>query len=178
MLPDPLVTARLRCERFTEAHVAELAILDADARVQATIFGHTYTLEETRARVARRTASWNENGYGDYVVRLPDGTFVGCVGIFPSGADPSAVHVGYALRPEYWGRGYATELCLAIAHAAAALKPTAIGAVVLETNRASRHVLEKAGFELVGPNPTDAGTVLYRFTADARRYFALPNTNE
>lgn len=164
MLPDPLITARLRCERFTEAHVAELAILDTDERVQATIFGQVYTLDETRARVARRVGSWNEHGYGDYVVRFPDGTFVGCVGIFPAAADPGAVNVGYALRPEYWGRGYATELCVAIAHAVAALEPTAIRAVVLETNLGSRRVLEKGGFQLVGPNPNEPETLLYRFT--------------
>jgi ribosomal-protein-alanine N-acetyltransferase len=164
MLPELLVTARLRCERFTDGHVAELAILDANERVQATIFGHTYSFDETRARVARRVASWAEHGYGDYVVRLPDGTFVGCVGVFPAAADPRAVNVGYALRPEYWGRGYATELCVAIAHAATALRPTAIEAVVLETNLDSRRVLEKSGFRLVGPNPTEPETLLYRFT--------------
>ncbi|HTW83434.1 MAG TPA: GNAT family N-acetyltransferase [Candidatus Sulfotelmatobacter sp.] len=163
MLPDPLITPRLRCERFTDEHVPELAILDTDERVQATIFGHTFALEETRARVARRVETWNVHGCGDYVVRLPSGEFVGCAGVFPAAAEPGAVNVGYALRPEYWGRGYASELCAAVAQAVAASRPTAIRAVVLESNLASRRVLEKSGFQLVGPNPDDPETLLYRY---------------
>jgi [ribosomal protein S5]-alanine N-acetyltransferase len=166
MLPDPLVTARLRCERFTEEHVTELSTLDADERVQATIFGHKFTLDQTRARVAWRVASWNEHGCGDYVVGLPDGAFVGCAGAFPAEAESGTINVGYALRPEYWGRGYATELCIAITHAVAALRPSAIRAVVLETNLASRRVLQRAGFLLVGPNTADRGTLLYQFHAE------------
>ena len=162
MLPATLRTERLRCERFTASHAAELALLDTDPRVQATIFGRTYTLAETRERARHRAAIWNEHGFGDYVARLADGEFIGCGGIFPSDL-PDAVAVGYALRPAFWGRGYATELCAALTTAATALDGVDVVAVVLDGNTASRRVLEKNGYTLVGPNSDDPGTVLYRY---------------
>jgi RimJ/RimL family protein N-acetyltransferase len=162
VLPPTLVSERLRCERFGAAHVTELALLDTDPRVQATIFGHTYTLAETRERARRRVAMWIDYGYGDYVARLVDGEFIGCGGIFPSDL-PDAIAVGYALRPSYWGFGYATELCAALTVAALSLQRADVVAIVLEGNTASRRVLEKNGYTLIGPNADDAGTVLYRY---------------
>jgi RimJ/RimL family protein N-acetyltransferase len=164
VLPAPEVvrTARLHCERFTLDHVAELALLDADPNVQATVFGSTYTYDQTRERTERRTRFWDENGYGDYVVRLHDGTFIGTGGLFPS-HQPGAIALGYTLLPEHWGQGYATELAISLAAVAEQLEPTQVVAIVLETNLASRRVLEKAGFALVGPYVEDPGTVLYRF---------------
>jgi len=160
--PEFVRTARLHCERFTLDDVPELALLDADPAVQVTVFGKTYTLEETQQRTERRVRLWAENGYGDYVVRLHDGTFIGTAGLFPSSL-PGAIAVGYTLLPEHWGQGYATELATSLAALAEQLEPTDVVAVVLETNTASRRVLEKAGFVLTGPNADDPGTVLYRF---------------
>lgn len=157
-----LRTARLRCERFTLQHVDELAVLDTDPAVQATIFGKICGRDETAERVRRRVAYWADHGYGDYVVRLPDGEFVGTVGVFPT-SRPGAIAIGYALRPAHWGRGYATELCSAITAAIAPLHEGEIVATVLEQNVASRRVLEKSGFIAVGPNADDPGTLRYRF---------------
>lgn len=161
MLPDVLRTEHLRCERFTLRHVDELAVLDSDPLVQATIFGKVCGREKTEERVRWRVACWADHGYGDYVARLRDGEFVGTVGIFPA-SRPGAIAIGYALRPAHWGRGYATELCSAVAAAIAAVRDDEIVATVLESNAASRRVLEKSGFLVVGPNADDERTLLYR----------------
>jgi RimJ/RimL family protein N-acetyltransferase len=59
--------------------------------------------------------------------------------------------LGYALSPEVWGRGYATEAVRAAVDAAFGLTAAAeIEADVNVENPASRRVLEKAGFALVG----------------------------
>jgi RimJ/RimL family protein N-acetyltransferase len=159
--PQTLRTERLQLERFTIEHVPELVLLDTNAAVQATIFGLNYTYAETYARAQRRVAFWNENGYGDYVVHTHGGTYVGCAGMFPAG-EPGAIAMGYALLPDFWGCGYATELATALAPVALTLAPTVV-ATVLEDHVRSRRVLEKSGFVLTGPNPQDPGTVLYRY---------------
>lgn len=156
------ITARLRGERFTMAHEPELALLDTDPVVQATIFGRTFDAAETHDRVVRRVALWDERGHGDYVVRLTDGTFIGCGGVFPAGRD-GTVAIGYALRPAYWGRGYATEIAGALTRIARALPASEILASVLPDNHRSRRVLEKVGFECSGRDPEDPETFQYRF---------------
>lgn len=71
----------------------------------------------------------------------------------PEGARPGAevvAEMGYWLGPTYWGRGYATAACRALA--AFAFEHTAISAIdayPLAENRASRRVLEKLGAVLL-----------------------------
>ncbi len=168
--PAAFSTARLRCERFRAEHEAELALLDADPLVQATIFGTTFAAEQTHRRALLRVAQWTEYGFGDYVVRLPDGTFVGCTGIFCVPARPDPPALGYALRPAYWGRGFATELATAlVALATEELGLRALVATIVATNDASRRVVEKIGFQLAGIDPTYPEAVLYRYDAETRR---------
>jgi RimJ/RimL family protein N-acetyltransferase len=160
--PKTFFTERLQAERFSLDHVDELALLDTDAHVQATIFGKTYTRDQTRERLQRRVDMWDEHGFGDYIVRLRDGTFVGSAGAFPMPSN--AIAIGYALRPQFWGNGYATEIAAQLTAIAVALEPSAIIATVLEHNAGSRRVLEKVGFVSAGINPDDPETVRYRYT--------------
>jgi RimJ/RimL family protein N-acetyltransferase len=74
---------------------------------------------------------------------------VGAVSLERRGADRLAL--GYALAPEVWGRGYATEAVSAVVDAAFRLSGVEeIEASVQVENPASRRVLEKAGFVHVG----------------------------
>jgi RimJ/RimL family protein N-acetyltransferase len=62
-----------------------------------------------------------------------------------SGVDE--VELGYALMPDYWGRGLATEIgsaCVAVAREELAL--TSIVATTDPRHEASQHVLMKLGF--------------------------------
>ncbi|MFN9214074.1 MAG: GNAT family N-acetyltransferase [Gemmatimonadota bacterium] len=71
----------------------------------------------------------------------------------PAGADGVA-EMGYWLGAEYWGRGYATAACRALAaFAFAHTTISAIDAFPLAENRASCRVLEKLGAVLVGIVP-------------------------
>ncbi|MFZ2109738.1 MAG: GNAT family protein, partial [Roseiarcus sp.] len=57
----------------------------------------------------------------------------------------------YALAPEFWGNGYASEAVAAMLEAAFSLtRAIAINASVRVENPASRRVLEKARFRFVG----------------------------
>lgn len=59
----------------------------------------------------------------------------------------SLVEVGYVLRQDAWGQGYATEACEAfIQIAAEGYGITELGGITLTGNDASTRVLEKCGF--------------------------------
>ena len=74
---------------------------------------------------------------------------IGAVGLELHGRD--RLTLGYALAPEFWGNGYASEAVAAIVEAAFSLtQAIAINASVRVENPASRRVLEKAGFRFVG----------------------------
>ena len=53
---------------------------------------------------------------------------------------------GYVLARPAWGCGYATEVTMAMAELAASLGIVRLAALCHPDNRASAHVLEKAGF--------------------------------
>lgn len=144
-------------------HVDDLARMDRDETVQRWLFGKTYTPEETRARAERRVAYWTEHGAGDYIVRtVEDGVCVGFAGFFPS-SRPNAIAIGYALFPAFWGLGYGTELAETLTRTATAFDCNEIVATVLESNAASRRVLEKCGFVPISSADDDSDTLVYRY---------------
>ena len=74
---------------------------------------------------------------------------IGSISLESRGADRLAL--GYALAPEAWGKGLATEAAGAMIEAAFGLTPAVeILASVTVENEASRAVLEKCGFALIG----------------------------
>jgi [ribosomal protein S5]-alanine N-acetyltransferase len=142
----------------------------ADPDVQKTLFGHIHTQEESRARVLQLMAHWEQYGFGQWVFRSFDGEFVGWCGFFHNPIDQGdVVEVGYVLRAAQWRRGYATEMVKSvIAIGFDKLGFAEIYAGIDPANVASRHVLEKNGFEYVrdfmyrGQWPTS----LFRLTSE------------
>lgn len=76
---------------------------------------------------------------------------MGWGGVYEDPFDPGwGAELGYAFRPDAWGRGYATELALAsLAWADETLGLPEVRAFAHPDNAASRRVLAKAGFEPV-----------------------------
>jgi [ribosomal protein S5]-alanine N-acetyltransferase len=91
-------------------------------------------------------AMYERFGFGLWLLaRKPDAAAIGMCGLLRRDTLPD-VDVGYALLPEYWGRGYAFEAVDAtLRHAAAKFGLRRVIAVVSEGNSASIRVLEKAG---------------------------------
>jgi RimJ/RimL family protein N-acetyltransferase len=74
---------------------------------------------------------------------------IGSISLESRGRDRLAL--GYVLAPEVWGKGLATEAAEAIINAAFGLTPTLeVLASVRVENEASKTVLEKCGFALLG----------------------------
>jgi RimJ/RimL family protein N-acetyltransferase len=84
-----------------------------------------------------------------FAITTTSGDFLGVVGFsYAMGEHPE---LGYWLGEPYWGKGIMTEAVKALLEAAfaTALYPT-VRARALQSNAASIHVLEKAGFKNVG----------------------------
>ncbi len=75
--------------------------------------------------------------------------------------DPGwGVELGYYFHPSAWGQGFGSELAAAaLEEAEQELKLPKVGAFARPENKASLHVLEKAGFKVI------------RFVPDFERFF-------
>jgi ribosomal-protein-alanine N-acetyltransferase len=163
---------RLLFERPRAEDLDVLAALHADPRVMATL-GGVRSREQTQEFLTQLLAHWEEHGFGLWVVReRSTRRFAGRGGlrrVSICGADE--VEVAYALVPELWGRGLATEIAReSIRVAFEALGLPDLVSFTLEGNLASRRVMEKAGFRYERDFlRAGAPHVLYRLDAGARR---------
>ena len=147
-LPDTINTERLFGRRIRTSDLDYVAQTDSDMRIQASVFGRTFSLAESKARLARWLQIEADTGLGFYLFALPDGTVVGHAGLFPSRSVPGEVEVGYILLVEHWHRGYATEMTQAfLRHGFDDIRLERIIAVTGPANVASRRVMEKCGMQ-------------------------------
>lgn len=99
-------------------------------------------------------------GYGRWGCVLKEsGQIIGFCGLKYL-SDLDAVDVGFRFLPEFWGRGFATEACIAsLAFGFDTLELDRIIGLVLPENAASIRVLEKAGMHADGTITYDGSTV-------------------
>lgn len=105
------------------------------------------TVDEARAYIeARHLNSYAKNGFGMFLAQLKDGTPIGSCGLVRrDGLDD--VDIGYALRPAFWGQGYALEAAKAVmAMAQGEFGLTRLVAITAQDNASSCSLLEKLGF--------------------------------
>jgi len=92
-----------------------------------------------------------KDGFAPWTVReLGTQRVVGWGGLYEDPFDPGwGIELGYYFDPTVWGKGYATELCLAALHVADhQLAKDSVSAFAHPENAASNALLEKMGFEL------------------------------
>jgi len=141
-----LETERLMLRQPTLADVKAIAAVVADKRVSINLrrVPHPYTLDDATGFVTTVASTI------DTVFLIEhERTVIGLVGI--SWEDENAPELGYCLGVDHWGKGYATEAARAVidyAFEEYAIERLISGARVL--NPASRHVLEKCGFQWTG----------------------------
>lgn len=150
-----LETERLILRRFTADDAAHLCALDADPAVMRYLTGGVPTpCDVIRAEILPRFLRSYEvgvgYGYWAAIVRVP-GEFAGWFSLRPRGDTHLAeAELGYRLRREVWGQGYATEGASALVRkgfAEAGLRR--IVATTYQDNLASRRVMEKIGMTFV-----------------------------
>jgi ribosomal-protein-alanine N-acetyltransferase len=153
--PDRLETERMVCERPRPEQRADLSSLLSNPLVARTLLstGAPATETEVAANMIAKRAHWDRHGFGLWMLYdRVDGSFVGRGGLQHTNATGrQEIEVAWAVVPERWGQGLATELALASVEVAfAALGLSAVIAYTLPDNTASRRVMEKAGFAFVG----------------------------
>ena len=148
---DRVQTERLLLERLRLEDETEVAILLRDPRVAKTLTadGLPPTEREVHDGLRAKIAHWERHGFGLWMVRdAASGEMVGRGGLQHTVVEGAGeIEVGWAIVPERWGQGLATELARAAVEVAAEpLHVPAIVAFTLPDNIASRRVMEKAGF--------------------------------
>jgi RimJ/RimL family protein N-acetyltransferase len=107
------------------------------------------SLDENREKLERQIAQFEEHAFGMCAVELA-GETIGAAGLQHLEGGPE-IEVGYRFLKEHWGHGYATESARAsIAYGFEELGLERIVAVALDSNVASRRVLEKCGLHEIG----------------------------
>ncbi len=128
--------------------------------------GGPFSREQVKARVRSEMASQERIGaqYWPLFV-LSGGEFVGCCGL-KSRPEPDCYEMGFYIMRGAHGRGYAKEAALrVIAHAFGVMRARALYAGHNPRNQASRALLGKLGFALIGEEfypPTGLMHPLYR----------------
>jgi RimJ/RimL family protein N-acetyltransferase len=162
---DCLETERLTLWALTLDDVDLLVALDRDPEVMRYINGGRPTPRAETEAVVRRSL-----GHRWLAYERSTGAFVGWFGLRPSG-DPRERELGYRLRREAWGNGYASEGGRALIGVAfTQLGVSRVWAQTMTVNARSRRVMEHCGmrfvrtFHLEWPEPiagTEFGDVEY-----------------
>jgi RimJ/RimL family protein N-acetyltransferase len=154
-----LITARLRLEPFSLAHVDGLNEMNADPEVMRYISGRPQTREETLAGVERVQARWREFGYSWWAfLDRADGRVVGagCIQNLRKTDAPEPdlacpLEIGWRLRRDRWHQGLASEAAIAMADFAfGPLQAPELYAVCYPENTASSAVMRRLGMEDLG----------------------------
>jgi RimJ/RimL family protein N-acetyltransferase len=141
-----LRTDRLLLRGFTDADRPAYAAVNADPSVMATL-GPVMTREQSDAHIDRMLVHWAEHGYGLWCVDL-DGECIGFTGLATPDFMP-VVEVGWRLRSDRWGHGYAPEAAAAaLAFGFESCDLDEIVSFTWEGNTKSRRVMDKVGMTL------------------------------
>lgn len=167
----PLTTARLQIREFQLADARHLYTLHRDPR--ATRYaGGTRTKEQSFESLCRIINGVRKTGFGAFGIELLDTKkMIGWAGIqlMPQS---SSYELFYALRADYWGNGFATEVGAVLLNSAFNTLDyplREVFALVFPQNILSIRVLEKLGMsflEYYFDEPSQRYACLYRVMRD------------
>jgi RimJ/RimL family protein N-acetyltransferase len=149
-----LSTPRLGLRRWRAADIPPFAGMNQDPAVRE-FFPNLMTYDESAASVRLIERHFDEYGYGLYAVDLlSTGEFIGFTGFSHPGFDAwftPCVEIGWRLRKEAWGQGYATEAAQAcLSYGWATLGLTKVLSFTAAVNTRSERVMQKTGMTRVG----------------------------
>jgi RimJ/RimL family protein N-acetyltransferase len=148
-----LTTPRLRLEPLNDSHFQGLHDLNRDPVVMRYITGKADTPEVTQLMIDRVQARWAELGHSWWAfIRHDTGQLIGCGGIQHLARDLAGpLEVGWRLRQDAWGQGYASEGARhMVGWAFETLKPALLCAVCDQANTPSATVMERLGMHYTG----------------------------
>jgi len=154
MSPVPEPTARLFFREWRSDDWPLAFALWGDARVTAFIGGQ-FTEAQVRQRLQEQMDLQRQHGFQYWPVFQRDsGEHIGCCGLRPRDLPQGILEIGFHLRPQSWGKGYATEAAQAVSsYAFEKLGARALFAGHHPQNASSRRTLEKLGFQYSHDEP-------------------------
>jgi RimJ/RimL family protein N-acetyltransferase len=142
---DPIQTDRLVLRPLSLADVDDLVALDGDSVVMRYINGGRPTPHADIVSIVRRT-----RGHRWTAVERATNQFIGWFALRPSVPSARDRELGYRLRRDAWGQGFATEGSLAMIDVAFEhLGAERVWAQTMTVNTRSRHVMERCGLRYV-----------------------------
>jgi RimJ/RimL family protein N-acetyltransferase len=160
------MTRRLRLEPIGPEHAQDVWLLYQDPAVVKWVAG-PWSPAQAEAFAVGWRRRWEQDSVGKWMAYLHDGTLVGRGGLsrMPPGqssttqlqrlVDPcwgaDRLEIGWALRSEFHGQGYASEIGReGLAFATEVLAGRAVAAFTERHNLASRRVMERIGMIYTG----------------------------
>jgi RimJ/RimL family protein N-acetyltransferase len=147
VLTLPIHTARLALRDFSKSDAAAIHAYSSDPKVTKFLFFGPRDVDATHDYLDDLLASQVETPRSRFelaVEELASGRVIGACDL--SLIERNVVDLGYMLGLPDWGKGYATEIALALIDAAfSELRVDRVISTVDVNNRASIHVLEKVG---------------------------------
>jgi RimJ/RimL family protein N-acetyltransferase len=145
-------TPRLLLRPFREADLDAYTAMMQTPEVRASLYlPDDYGREAAWQQMAAFSGQWVLRNHGQWALEeKSSGVFVGRAGAHrPERDDWPGIEIGWALHPDHWGKGYATEAGgAAIDWVFAHHDVDELFSLILHANRASQAVAERLGFTL------------------------------
>src|SRR5258708_28489221 len=141
----PIDTARLRLRDFVKSDFGAICAYSSDARVTKFLFFGPRDEDSAADYLEGLLASQNEEPRTRFELAVEERSSNRVIGACDlSLIERNVVDLGYMLGLVDWGKGYATEIALALIDAALRdLRADRVTSTVHASNKASTHVLEK-----------------------------------
>ncbi|WP_090944356.1 GNAT family N-acetyltransferase [Nonomuraea jiangxiensis] len=146
----PAPTRRLAFREMTPEDLDDMAALLGSPEVMR-FYPRPKTREEASGWIGWNERLYREHGHGLWLIELRDtGEFVGNCGLTPQNVEGTVhVEIGYLVRAELQGHGYATEAAAACRdYARDVLHLDRLIAIIHPGNVPSQRVAEKVGLRL------------------------------
>lgn len=141
-----LETERLILRRMNESDIDEIFVMRTDKDVMRYIREPVAKRKEAENWINLVSSRWEDEKIGFCaLVEKQSGKFIGWCGLWRL-KETGEIEVGYALKKDFWGKGFAVEAAEAfLEYGFGELNLEKIVAVANPENRASRRVMEKLG---------------------------------
>jgi RimJ/RimL family protein N-acetyltransferase len=142
-----ITTERLSLRRLAHDDFADVRRIHSDPEVM-WVYGGVFAEEKTREWIQRNIDRYAKDGVGFFAITLRDsGELIGCGGIIMQETDQGIEpEIGYQIRHDQQGNGYATEMARAcMQYAFGTMNVDHIISLIRPDNMPSRRVAEKNG---------------------------------